>query len=1262
LKPSSNRVAVTARCLLVVALALGVVSAVQLAAVSHGGQAGADAATGSAGLFVPATGRLLDTRNGTGGFSTPMPAGSVRTVTAAGRAGIPASGVSAVALTLTAIGAGTIGSISVAPGDVATPTGAALVFNPGDSISNTALVALHVDGTLHVLADHAVNLIIDVQGYFTAGSATAPGGFVAVDQARVADSRSGSGVALAKVAAGGSVTVQAGGSFEIPADASAVYANITVLNQTANGYLRAYAADQPAPTTGALDFDDSATAQSVAIPLSADGRFTVLVGAGGPVDLAIDIQGYFTASASSGSFTPAAVHLLDTRVAPVRTLAGNSVTTLSVAGVAGIPAVADGLGAVALNLRTIQPTTGAAGGYLRLWPSDQIEPATSNVNYTTANTYRTDLAIVAPAADGTINIRNGGPGPVDLVVDVEGWFMLSAPSLTSTYYLPNAAIETPYAETAADFSWAPNGPGVASYQYQQDGGAPVTAPATQTQLAWYPTSAGSHILRLWTVNSSGVTSPAAAFSFIVAAQAPPSVPEFLQTAGVAAGAPFVSGVITSPAGGELDADFYLTDASGAAVGQTPYATAAGIQSGHRATLSIPAGSLTAGNSYHWTMTACSAQQCSAPSPTQSFVYALPPTPPAPVTTTVTLPPAAVHTSDAPTGSSACAGSPCTQTADGTLKVGSDGSATWRSYLTFDLSAIPAGARVSQATLTLGTPTTIGSAGPAPAVDLYAMGASWSASTAGDVLTHLTDPAAAATSPIGPATLDVSELVQFWVTGDHQNYGIALLSSGEQSGYGTSFPSASASSGTPQLTISYQAAAAPGVPTDLNVVAGDSAALISWSPPADSGNGAADVSYVVTASDSGGNVLSTRTVASTVCTIAGLANGSAVSIAVAATTPFGTSAAASASAVPAAISPSAQGYLDSARQYLAARDYLANAAADTPAQAVTGMTNSAAVLDQLVAEAPSILSARQERVVHQAGHPSGGSPQLANAVVGPIPGSDEVGVWTDVADSVLDGGSGPTASHAQLLLRFSAAGKLDGTYDERDSRPSGPTSLDATAVVTTSALYAAPLATSVTDPPVPVNEDASSWPSTDPPSADAVAASVAVPAYRHTLNPNAMVAWADQHYDDPWQYNPDCTGWASRALHEGGGMAYKSGWYKSDQNWWRNRTYWVTHQTYSYSNAQHLANFLGNNPGQWITSTALARPGDILFYRFNDPHQGGDRINHTAVIVENNKQWGLYVAQSDDNYSYRSVYTGIAGLQRQFGRVTLYIRRVYNSSS
>ncbi len=513
------------RAVLVLALGLGVVPAGQVGLSPRSGPAAADAATGPAGLFVSATGRLLDTRNGTGGFSTPMPAGGVRSVAVAGRAGIPASGVSAVALTLTVVGASTVGAVSVAPGDVASPAGAALVFNPGDSISNTALVALHADGAVHVLADHAVNLIVDVQGYFTAGPATAPGGFVAVDQARVADTRSGSGVPQAKVGTGGTVTVQAAGSVGVPVDASAVYANITVLNQSAIGYLRTFAADQPAPTTGALDFDDSTTAQSVAIPLSADGRFTVLVGAGGPVDLAIDIQGYFTAANANATFTPAAVHLLDTRVAPVRTLAGNSVTTLTVAGVAGIPAVADGLGAVALNLRTVHPA-GAAGGYLRLWPADRAEPATSNINYTADNVYRTDLAIIAPAADGSINVRNGGSAPVDLVLDVQGWFADPGPGMPIVESSDHSAHSwTPAGGAPASFTITDTATGTPAtrFSYSLDDAAPstVTGPAAAITLT-APSAPGQHTLTVTAADRYGVASPANVYVFNIGA--PPAAP------------------------------------------------------------------------------------------------------------------------------------------------------------------------------------------------------------------------------------------------------------------------------------------------------------------------------------------------------------------------------------------------------------------------------------------------------------------------------------------------------------------------------------------------------------------------------------------------------------------------------------------------------------------------------------------------------------------------------------------------------------------
>lgn len=312
----------------------------------------------------------------------------------------------------------------------------------------------------------------------------------------------------------------------MPADASAVYANIAILGQTANGYLRTYAADAAVPTTGALGFDNSAQAESVAIPLSSAGAFTVLVGAGGPVDLLVDVQGYFTAGdTSGGGFTPAAVHLLDTRAAPIRTLPGNGMLTIPVAGVAGIPAVGTSLTAVALTVRTVQAPAGPASGFLRLWPTDQPEPATLSINYTSQNIYRTDLAIVAPAANGTITVHNGGPNPIDLVLDVQGWFADPGPSMpvvTSDDYpqdgwAPSAAAGT--FSVSDDIDATPP----AGYQYALDGGNPATVAGAAPQISVpLPATLGLHSLTVTAIDQYGTSSPANDYTFNVGT--PPDQP------------------------------------------------------------------------------------------------------------------------------------------------------------------------------------------------------------------------------------------------------------------------------------------------------------------------------------------------------------------------------------------------------------------------------------------------------------------------------------------------------------------------------------------------------------------------------------------------------------------------------------------------------------------------------------------------------------------------------------------------------------------
>ena|GEM_PF-4283530 len=337
-----------------------------------------------------------------------------------------------------------------------------------------------------------------------------------LNPARLADTRSGLSVPQAKVASGGTVTIQASNQWGVPPDASAIYVNITVLSPPANGYLRIFAADAPAPTTNALDFDNSTMAQSLAVPLSADGRFTVLVGAGGPVDLIFDLEGYYTSTGSSngGAFTPAAVYLLDTRAVPVRTLAANSVSSFTVAGLAGIPNLVDGLTAVALNVRTVQSADSTASGYLRLWPSDEDEPSTSSINYTGQNVYRTNLVTVAPADDGTISIRNGGAGPVDVVIDVQGWYSSGplSPQVTSSAVRAMQWI-SPTATLPFHFTTNSLAAPITSYTYNYDDQPTVTVAGSTADVTVPALNLGHHVMSVVATDALGLQSPSQSLDF-----------------------------------------------------------------------------------------------------------------------------------------------------------------------------------------------------------------------------------------------------------------------------------------------------------------------------------------------------------------------------------------------------------------------------------------------------------------------------------------------------------------------------------------------------------------------------------------------------------------------------------------------------------------------------------------------------------------------------------------------------------------------------
>lgn len=130
-------------------------------AVSHAG-----AAAGSPYVpLVPA--RILDTRVGTGGHLGQRPAGSTVEVQVTGRGGVPASGVSAVVLNATVVGAGGPGYLTLFPAGTARPLVSDLNYATGEIRPNLVVVKVGAGGKVALFTPAATHVVFDVAGYFT---------------------------------------------------------------------------------------------------------------------------------------------------------------------------------------------------------------------------------------------------------------------------------------------------------------------------------------------------------------------------------------------------------------------------------------------------------------------------------------------------------------------------------------------------------------------------------------------------------------------------------------------------------------------------------------------------------------------------------------------------------------------------------------------------------------------------------------------------------------------------------------------------------------------------------------------------------------------------------------------------------------------------------------------------------------------------------------------------------------------------------------
>jgi hypothetical protein len=243
--------------------------------------------------------RIFDTRPGE---PAPGPKGRLNPgetidVQITGVASIPATGVDAVAMNLTAAATTGTGYVTAWPTGQPRPLASNLnIDSPGETTPNLVLVPVGEDGKVSFYNGTAgLHLLGDVTGYFTNDTAPAAstGLLFPRTPSRVFDTRTGPGP-IGYPGPGSTVTRTIADITNVaPANASAVVANLTGTQAGAAGYITAWPTDTTRPLASSLNLNGPGDTRPNAtlLPLGTGGQITLFTQSG--AHLVGDTFGYF---------------------------------------------------------------------------------------------------------------------------------------------------------------------------------------------------------------------------------------------------------------------------------------------------------------------------------------------------------------------------------------------------------------------------------------------------------------------------------------------------------------------------------------------------------------------------------------------------------------------------------------------------------------------------------------------------------------------------------------------------------------------------------------------------------------------------------------------------------------------------------------------------------------------------------------------------------------------------------------------------------
>jgi hypothetical protein len=366
--------------------------------------------------FTPVTPqRLLDSRGSVGGWgATPLVAGSPRALDVVSASATPAT-VRAAVLNVTVTGSTANTFVSARPSDAPATSTSLSNVGAGQTIANLATVAVGRFGSVTFsTASGATDLVVDLVGYY---DDAAPALFTPRPATRILDSRTAVGDWGAALAAGSPKSLVVRGRGGVPPGATAVAANLTVTEATANSFVSV--SPDGAPAGSSINFARGETiANMITLPIGVDGSIQV-ANAIGAVDVIVDVVGYYQPGTGLRFHPTVPTRVLDDRVGVGATgpwAQGQTRTVpIPIAGGVGEPPVVDPA-AVVLNLTA---TNGTKGSYVSVVPPDADPALSSTLNFGAGQTIAHGSLSASTAH--AVKIFNN-TGSVDLVADLQGYF------------------------------------------------------------------------------------------------------------------------------------------------------------------------------------------------------------------------------------------------------------------------------------------------------------------------------------------------------------------------------------------------------------------------------------------------------------------------------------------------------------------------------------------------------------------------------------------------------------------------------------------------------------------------------------------------------------------------------------------------------------------------------------------------------------------------------------------------------------------------